>query len=445
MNRPYYALAALLAVLTGSAVAVGSARSQSATAFALPSRALCASSPRDLVVAANLFVQFDTSWEASRRAVFAGSKQGSDETMSPDYVDSCGYDPYRGERYDSECSRDADSGADSDEGTYAEEVETWPSDERIESGFRQFQGCEGQAVCGGDEIHCPYLGGRMVDRDADDSAVESVGDEVDVTEDDCHRAYKQWLAEQQAQEAVAAEAVNDESAFFADPAGDAWKTAPVATPDWISDYLSACQPSLEEQYAQAELQAAQDASSEYGATLSDSPAPESAADKSEYESLYNLDAYLIPEREESEATEEVETDNGPVVWSLSRIFGEVVEMVEEILPLVEEEADDLHDAVDEAWQRWNDMASQLALPRGDAAMFGPRYSEEYEDPIISRDEQIVDVEPTLPVETVQSRELLTSLADSLRAAGQLLLTVADELEAEADRVLSAEVDDYWSR
>jgi hypothetical protein len=458
MNRPYYALAALVVVLGGSAVAVGSARCQTTTASTASSRALCASSARDLVVAAHLFVQFDTSWEASRRAVFAGSEQGSDDNMTPGYDDnmtpgyddSCGYDPYRGERYD------AETGGDDDVSTFAEEVESWPSDERIDSGFRKFEGCEAQRVCGGNEIHCPHLGGRSVEPSLDCLNNESA-DEIANSEDECHRAYQQWLAEQEAVEQTAVSDINDESAFFAEsagdesvffaePADDAWKTAPVSTPDWISDYLGVCMPSLEEQYAQAELQAFRDAaSSEYGPSLSAAPAPECAAYKDEYESLYNLDAYLIPEREEMEdEADEVETDNGPVVWSLGRIFGKVFQMVEEILPLVEEEAEELYDAADEALQQWRDLSSRLAMPRDDVAVFGP-YSDEFDDAIISRDEQIIDAQPTLPVEASQSREMLASLAGSLRAAGQLLLTVADGLEAEAERVLSAEVEEHWSR
>jgi hypothetical protein len=437
MNRPYYALAALVVVLGGSAVAVGSARCQTTTASTVPSRALCASSARDLVVAANLFVQFDTSWEASRRAIFAGIAQGSDNNLTADYSESCGYDPYRGERYDAEtASRE-------DVGTFAEEYETWPSDERIDSGFRHFQGCEGQAVCGGDEIHCPYLGGCSVEqyRPQFASDDESAAD----TEDDCHRAYERWRAEEEAAKQIASNEINDESVFFAEQATDAWKTAPVATPNWITEYLGACMPSLEEQYAQAEQQAARDAAlSEYGPTQSAAPARQSARYKDEYESLYNLDAYLIPEREEMEEGVEVaETDNGPVVWSLSRIFGKVARMFEEILPLVEEEAEDLYDAADEALHQWGDLSSQLAMRRDDGTVFGP-YSDEYKK-IISRDEQIIDVRPTLPLEAAQSREMLSSLAGSLRAAGQLLLSVANGLEAEAERVLSAELQEHWSR
>jgi len=440
MNRPYYALAALVVVLGGSAVAVGSARCQTTTASTVPSRALCPSSARDLVVAANLFVQFDTSWAASRRAIFAGSAQGSDGNVTPDYPESCGYDPYRGERYDAEtASRD-------DVGTFAEEYETWPSDERIDNGFRQFQGSEGQAVCGGDEIHCPYLGGRSVEQYYPQVASED--ESVAKAEDDCHQAYDRWVAEEQAAKRAASNNINDESAFFAESANDAWKTAPVAIPDWICEYLSACMPSLEAQYAQAELQAARDAaSSEYGPSLSASPRPESAAYKDEYESLYNLDAYLIPEREEmeEESAKEVPTDNGaPVVWSLSRIFGKVVQMFEGILPLVEEEAEELYDAADEALHQWSDVSSHLAMPRDDVAVFGP-YSDEYDDAIVSRDERMIEAQPTLPLEAAQSREMLASLAGSLRAAGQLLLSVADGLEAEAERVLSAELQEHWSR
>jgi hypothetical protein len=444
MNRPYYALAALVVVLGGSAVAVGSARCQATTASAASSRALCASSARDLVVAASLFVQFDTSWEASRRASFAGSEQGSEQNGTPGYDDSCDYGPYRSERSDAEI--------DNPGGTFAEECETWPCDERIESAFRRFAERERQAVCGGDEVHCPYLSGRSVEQALDclnrKSPDEAPADnEVANSEDECLQAYERWLAKQEAAEQTAASDSSDESAFFAEPAEDAWKTAPVATPDWITEYLSPCKPSLEEQYAQAELQAARDAAaSAHGPSLSTAPASESAAYKDEYESLYNLDAYLIPDREEmqAEAAEEAETDNGPVVWSLSRIFGKVFQIMDEILPLVEEEAEELYESADEALQQWGGVYSQLAMPRDDVAVFGP-YSDEFDDALIRRDQQNIEVRPTLPVETARPREMLASLAGSVRAAGQLLLTVADGLEAEAERVLSAEVEENWSR
>jgi hypothetical protein len=442
MNRPYYALAALVVVLGGSAVAVGSARCQSAAASAASSRALCAAGPRDLVVAANLFVQFDTSWEASRRATFAGVQQGSDDTSLSGYDDSCGYDPYRGERYD------AETGDTDDTQALVQEYESWPSDERLESGFRQFEGCEMQPVCGGDELQCPYFAGRA-DQTSENDIKSSPCEESNCTDDVCQRAHEQWLTEHKNDVRTSPAESLDESAFFVEPMEDAWKTAPVSTPDWITDYLSPCRPSLEEQYAQAELQAARDAEAalaDYGPTLPKAPTPEEADYKEEYESLYNLDAYLIPEREvvadEEEKLEDDESDMAPVVWSLGRIFSKVAEMFSDIVPVIEDEADELHKTVDDVLLQWNDFASQLAMSRNDAAVLGP-YGEDYDDSLISRDEQ--NVQPGLPVETVQSREMLTSLASSLRAAGQLLLSAADGLEAEAERVLSAQYRDSWSR
>lgn len=464
MNRPYYALAALVVVLGGSAVAVGSARCQRATASLDASRALCAAGPRDVVIAASLLVQFDTSWEASRRASFAGALQGSDDHSLSGYDDSCGYDPYRGERYDAETTdtevtdaeiTDAETQDDQPQ-SLVQEYESWPSDERIESGFRQFEDHARQPVCGGDELNCPYLAGSAGEQNAGSAAGSSPCEEMMAADDDCHRAHEQWLADHASDIQAAPAKCLDESAFFAESKADAWKTAPVSMPDWIADYLSACKPSLEEQYAQAELQAAQDALAEYGPTLPAAPAPESADYKEEYESLYNLDAYLIPEREvmdeelqnewDGEQDESV-VDNGPAVWSLGRIFGKVAEMFD-ILPVVEEQADDLRDAADDVLLQWNDFSAQLAMPRNDAAVAGPYgddFGEYYDDSIISLDEQKVEREPALPVETAQSREVLTSLASSFRAAGQLLLSVADGLEAEAERVLSAQYEDNWSR
>lgn len=447
MNRSYYALAALMVVLGGSAVAVGSARCHCATASIDASRALCASGPRDAVVAASLFVQFDTSWEESRRASFAGASQGSADAATGDYDESCGYDPCRDERYDAAC------GGDEERETLVREYESWPSDDRLEAGFQQFEESATLPVCGGAELHCPYFAGRCVGQDCEPSNDDSSIEEADFTDDECQRAHEQWLAEHQ-REVHGAEECSGEAKFSEEPGSDRWKTAPVETPDWITDYLSACKPSLEEQYAQAELQAAQDANTvleAYAPTLPAASASEGAAYQTECESLYNLDACLIPQREVmdeqvEQKADDAEVDGGPVVWSLSRIFGKVVEVFGDVLPLVEEEADEVYDAVDDALQQWNDLSSQLAMPRDDAAVLGrysERFGDESDDSIISRDQQ--NVEPSLPVETVQSREMLTSLAGSLRMAGQWLLTVADGLEAEADHVLSAESEETWSR
>src|SRR5262245_3071842 len=101
MNRPYYALAALVAMLGVSVAAVGPARYQTASAdTATLSREGCrASAVHNVAAAADLFVHFETGWEADTE-YYSGSEQGRD------YDDSCGYDPYRGEIYDAETTED---------------------------------------------------------------------------------------------------------------------------------------------------------------------------------------------------------------------------------------------------------------------------------------------------------------------------------------------------
>lgn len=434
MNRPYYALAALVVVLAGSSLAVRPARCHSATAAAAnSSRSLCGSSPRDLVVAAHLFAHFETGWDAGEEEANSPDEQGCDIVGTSEYSDSCGYDPYCGERYDAEpASEDVEAdlaeveASDSDYG-----CETSASEDRIEAAFSDFERCAAPPVCGGEELRCPYFGGCGITQQRD--AVIDVSP-IENGEDECLQAYQRWLSEQEAREQAAAKVEEK----VASPCED-WKTAPVATPDWISDYLSACMPSLEAQYAEAELQAARDAAAEYGPELPEAPAAEDVDQYGDYESLYGLDAYLIPK---CDFAEEV-VDNGPVAWSLSRIFGKVFTMFGEVVPLVEEQADELYDAADGAWQQWNDSWSQLASLREDAEVMSP-YGD-YVDDSVYRTKQFPEVAPPLPVEAAQSREIIETLAGSLRAAGQLLLKAADGLEAEAKRVLSAQHPELWSR
>lgn len=435
MNRPYYALAALVVVLAGSSLAVRPARCHSATAAANSSRSLCGSSPRDLVVAAHLFAHFETGWDAGEEETNSQDEQGCDIVETSEYSDSCGYDPYCGERYDAEPAGEdvAESAADSEDSAENSEYgcETSESEERIEEGFSDFERCAAPPVCGGEELHCPYFGGCGISQQRTAAIADSP---IENGEDECLQAYQRWLAEQEAKE----EAEKVEEQEVATPCED-WKTAPVSTPNWISDYLSACMPSLEAQYAEAELQAARDAAAEYGPELPEAPA-EDVDQYGDYESLYGLDAYLIPK---SEFAEEI-IDNGPVAWSLSRIFGKVFTMFSEVVPLVEEEADELYDAADEALQKWNDSWSQLALIREDAEVMSP-YGDYFDDSVYNTDEQFPEVAPPLPVEAAQSREIIETLAGSLRAAGELLLKAADGLEAEAERVLSAQHPESWSR
>jgi hypothetical protein len=451
MNRPYYALAALVAMLGGAAAAVSPAHCHSATAgVANSSRSLCSSSPRDLVVAANLFVHFESGWEAGLEE-YSSNEQGSDQETQ-DYDDSCGYDPYRGETYDAEVAATDDTSESSESeptaninaGTFAEECETWPSDERIDAGYRDFEGCGTPPVCGGEELHCPYIGGRLVQPYRHFELIEDYDCGERTSENDaCQRAHEQWLA--------------NESAFFAEKKDEAWKTTPVTTPDWIADYLNACMPSLEEQYAAAELQAALEAEAnfqpktevvapEYGPELPSAPAPTQAEYSDEYESLYNLDAYLADAAEDTDEADD-DSDDAEIVWALIRVFGKLIGMADDF----GDDAEELLESSEEALQQWNAAAVQIASSlRTEAAIdaaYGnnvdyPIYSSE--DIIISNDEQIVGEELALPIETAESRELLYSLAEGLRIAGQLLLNVADGIEAEAKNVLSAQYDEAWS-
>ena len=491
MNRPYYALAALLAVLCGSAVAVGPARCQSTTAgAAVSSRSLCGTSTCSLMVASNLFAHFEAGLDAGVSESFSESEQGSDDNVASAYYDSCGYDPYRGERYDAETSVDSDvaepvapaksevANDDNDIGTFAEECTSHFSDERIDDCYSEFEQRRGPGVCGGAEMHCPYYSGQAIQSPCHGSATEEVAEE-EVADDEladshvadeaaenlgCEQAYDQWLVEQNSYEQClsGADFANEATSSIADQ-GEAWKSLPVETPEWIAEYLQESSSKLEEEYAEAELQAAREAresveaaAQEFGPSLPAAHAPDQAAYDDEYESLFDLDKYLAEEMsvddtaaiEETGTAEEtaVTEPNGPVVWSLGRIFGKLYRMFDEILPAVKHEAGEFFDSADGAIQQWNAMASQLVLTADEVANDGcseeysERYSNNGDDAIFSHGEQFVpaaEIAPSLPVETAESREWIGTLAGGLRLAGQLLLVAADGLEAEIGKVLSA--------
>jgi hypothetical protein len=402
MNRPYYALAALLAVLCGSAVALGPVHCQDATANAeAASRSLCGSSPRNVLMAASLLAHYEAGLEAG------DSEQGSDDSAAYGYDDSCGYDPCRGEIYDAPVAEVA-AERKLEAGTFAEECEVWPCDERVDRSYLNFERCYEPA-------------------------------EV-AAELDCIRANQEWLEHQAAKQvevladesAFFAEQLTDESAFFAED----WRTAPVETPDWICDYLYGCTPTLEEQYAEAETQAAreaeQSAQAEYGPMLPGSPSPDLASYGEEYQSLYDLDAILAGNGSE----DEYPRSNGPVTRSLGRFFKSLYQLFDEFLPATGSEAGEWIDSADDAWQQFEEISTQLieAAPERLSA-------NELDAPWFSHDRQIVE----LPAETVDSREVLESLADGLRWAGQAMLVAADGLEAEAERVLSARHEPGFSR
>jgi hypothetical protein len=416
MNRPYYALAALMAVLSGSAAALSPVHCQDATAnAAAASRSLCGSTPHNVLIAARLLAHFEAGSEAGH------DEQGCEDSTTYGYDDSCGYDPCRGEIYDAEVpaaevAAEPSTSNPRDEGTFAEECETWPSDERIDQGYLEFERCT---------------------------------EPVDFAELDCIRANQEWLEQQAVKQDKPAEEPADESTFFTEDTGEPladesaffaedWKTAVVETPDWICDYLHGCPTTHEDQYAEAELQAARDAeqsaNAEYGPALLESPSPDLASYGEEYQSLYDLDAILSGS--DGKEAEYSRPNNGPIVWTLGRFIKNLHQLFDEILPVVEDEADGWIDSADDAWQQFEEISTELieSAPQDRAA-------DELDAPWFSHHQQIVE----LPAETVDSREVLENLAGSLRWAGQALLIAADGLEAEAERVLSARHEPGFSR
>lgn len=539
MNRPYYALAALIAVLFGSSAAVGPAHCQSPTRVAAAaSRSLCGMTARDCLVAANLFVHYEAGLDAGARG------QGCDNDPACSYEDSCGFDAWRGESYGCESllsdggqeveywslyANDFEEAAFENAGTFAEQQEIWPTDERSIDRSVKVQRCYDAKSAGST---CPYYGSfdpsaaqhlsegaafdywtaYKADFDywtayksdfdywtayksdfnywtayksefdywtayksdfnywtayqgdfsywtayaklpaaptiadlSDEFHCGQWPDEYWACDSDfaCQQAQDQWLAEQEARDSVAAAEFGDESAFFEELdesaffeqefVDDSWKTRAIETPHWIEDYLSgggrnwrdwtpeAGARDIEAEYAQAEIQAARDAgqamndvASPYGPSLA-SPVRDRASYGSHYESLYDLDAVLNYERPEEDQSER----RTSILRPLSRFIEGVLDTVDELLPKVEQETEQWLDSADQVLEHWESVSSWLPAVQPYEGRMAKRYST------------------MLPEEAAESREVIESLAGGVRWAGELLLAVADGIEAEAERVLSA--------
>jgi len=463
MNRPYYALAALLALLTALTAAVQQSRCRSAAVTAgAASRSLCGSTARDCVVAASLFAHFE------------GDCYGGG------YQSACGYDRLRGETYYADLFEDDAEEAVPTEAIFfhdneslADEQEIWPTEQRVEERLAAWKKLN--RVCGnweteaydGAEVAASHTLEQACDAmvDAWDVARYVIGswlenaiaarrvpvqfdhnfpcgdwcplyDDADSTDLACEQANNQFLAEQQA---LFSSQPADESCFFDDP--EAWKTDLIDAPNWIEDYLAEGGETIEQQYAEAELQAARDAgalvdvAARHGRTLR-APPPHRVAYSDEYESLYELDRMLdgdrFAEAEDRLLDEEEAIQRRKAYLSrpLSRLFNQLFEIFDEILPAVEQETDEWFDSADDMIEHWEEISSRLPIPVRDQESLPEIYD---------------DYSTLLPEEAAESREMLESLADGLRLTGRFLLTVADGIDAEAQRILSARMRSTSSR
>jgi hypothetical protein len=544
MNRPYYALAALVAMLTGSTVAIGPARCQSATAqVATSSRSLCGLTARDYVVAANLFVHFEAGSDAGEAEDSSANEQGSEIVNDvPGYPYTCGYDPCRGEMYEADLAV-SDNAEEVDywslyndsaeeslfvDGTDSrqEEQEAWPTDARVDERYLNFERCNPPTQCGGEQ-HCPYFGGRSWfggDYDCWVAETKSQEDNFDYWtayqeevdywtlyqeeveywtlyqeeveywtlygsdydywtaypsspssdelvadyQDDwdcqvCYPTYREDAesAENLANNEVETQAIQDSAntvaahvqqmlaqldGIRATIEQEAWKTRAVAMPNWIEEYVAEPRNAqdnrqIELEYAQAELQAALEAgepiiaenSVEYGPSLPAAPSPDRVSYNDEYESLYDLDAILVGE-DDSEAMDDEAQSDSPVCQLLGRIFSQGCGLIN-LVPNLNDDADDLLDSAD----IFIELMQEASLRACEWQKVADR-SQAYHEyaSLIEYDQLMVEsVQHMLPPETTQSRNLLQSVANSLRLTGAMLLVAADSLEAEAARVLSA--------
>jgi hypothetical protein len=397
MHRSYYALAALLAATCGSAVAVAPARPTcNAQRVAAPSRYLCTASAQNIALAAAMFGNFDDVDTCGAES---------------EYADSCGYDPYRQEKYDAECMLTSDEATYRDESKYNEE-----STSHTDSWFSP-------PVCGGEEMTCPYL--TRKDRSCEQEDLcdwdcgEAPRESLEAEDLACLRAFQQWLSEG--------------AELAASQPDEGWKTAKIATPGWIDDYLSPkteeCE-NLEEQYAQAELAAAMEAERAQAESVrSDAlpigPQPETSYYEGEYESLYELDAISTDRGwyELDARTAEVDVDGRPVIWTLGRLLNKIREVFGDLTPVVD--LDEVLDSADASLDSYEDIGSEILSNLQAAAAreaYDNFYADDFQDDDNTSDE--MDASNGGPVCLV----FLEAVAESIRSVGEALIGVANALE-----------------
>jgi hypothetical protein len=519
-SRPYYALMAMLAVLSGSTIAIGPARPTMPTAqLPMASRALCGLQARDCLLTASLFGATGTECPA-----FAADRG---------YPSACGYDAFRGEVYQGDLLAEENASPQSSTDVdywslysnssgvapLVENQEVWPTDARIDDSYLKFERGSAPAQCGGD-LDCPHADCESFGTDyntwIDDGATASefnywtaydsgfdywtaytpafdywtayvdprpaatavaADNPVDW---DCQVCYPTFrddeavVATNAGVEELAATvqtlksaldqladqlpsfsrfAPADESVFFAAATEESWKTAAVETPAWIDDYVagsnrSAERKQIELEYAQAELQAAIEAGAvdvavPYGPQLPAFPSPDRVTYSNEYESLYDLDAVLADEAAAFDAPEAViPQDESPLMKAMLRVFDELLQQLN-VPADPSAAAASVYDAAQSAVEQAAPLAQNAAEWLRAAERSAPLA---HNAPAAAYDHMIGhSADPSLPVEAAESRNMLESVARSLRLTGQMLLVVADNLEAEAGRVMSARAGGELSR
>jgi hypothetical protein len=476
MNRPVYALAAMLAVLGSTAMAVGPARCQNSTASSAQSRALCGHTARDYMIAAHVFAHYGAGSEAGANEGNQGVQGSATSDEWGAYRDSCGYDPCRGDVYDvpeSETTVKPSHCAGYDAGCmyfggraeFGADYGCWIGREQA-SGITWFGtepsvddlGPSYWTLYGGDFDYWTAYRAEEVEYwtlydgefdywTAYRNNVESNELALDFADDwdcpqVCYPTYKEpSLAGFHGLVSPLLEAVGDalseiESHWRNDIYDDSqlvsegWKTRPVATPHWIDEYVGKAEKSrcrIEAEYAQAEIEAARMAERsmctppEYGPRLPALPSPDHVTYGEEYRSLYDLDAIWEREGQLGDGRLDLRA-SVPRYQSIRQIFGQIRQFFGELLTSVEEEAAEMWDATDDLSGYLEEASCRAAYAAHLASSRGP-----------------------LPDDAAQSKNLLESVAGSLRMTGRLLLVWADNLEAEASRVLSARSSSPLSR
>ena len=147
MNRPFYALAALVAMLTGTAVGIGPARCPSGVSrVAIDARAYCM---HEHTAGSHYFVHYEdgpssNAYDADNYDDQYAAEQGSDsieQNTAVRYEDSCGRDPLTGQIYSPTQARNEipnywslfNRPANNQNIASTTENESWPADERFAS------------------------------------------------------------------------------------------------------------------------------------------------------------------------------------------------------------------------------------------------------------------------------------------------------------------------
>lgn len=487
MDRPYLALAALLATLTGTALAVGPARCQKSAHIDIrPSLAFCSC---DIDASAEDVFNMAGQDAGLNEEYFSSDNTQGCDLAAEEYQGSCGHDPLRGDVYDVEPMTAGNIEPDHE---FARLVEHW--NETVDY-WSLFESEISTEVAAQTEEPAQSIKVCMPTYYEEDEAfvieanVSPIDDSAANSEHDCLDAYRQWKSEMELRDSVAsaieayappamewmATQVRELNAswqrFDASAernfAKSDWRVSPPeACPAFTDDYFG---PSIEDQYAQAELAAAHAARAAIENQVSDTPSteaplnygPESPVEVAydeEYQSQFELarieadvleanivdneaidEQAIIEARDERFTSEDVEvaaeedfdwSPNEPAAQKKN--FRGLIEKVQgvyrQIVPVIDNGNDEWFKSVIWLWNQIPEAPLAMANdPYADYAEITEQDARLLHDLVEARDDRSAET----------STDWAAEIASGLRFTGKFLLQQADRL-APAENLSSVE-------